>query len=327
MFDVTLGLRYSWEEKDAGAIINGAPFGAAINDPFCIPFGGISAFFSLCDNLSYNNKEDENKLTGTVKAAWEISDAVNLYASVSRGYKAGGFNLDQEAVGNRDANGNFVDQSRFNPESSDSFEIGMKGRFFDRRLTVNSAAFYTTFDDFQINTFTGLGFTVGNVKKVISSGVEVESFLTLGNGVFLTAGATYTDARYDDDLVPANAHLADRRLTQSPLWQSSASLFVDREIPNTNFRWVLNLNWSHIGEVNTGSDLDPEKFREAFDLFNAQVGIKTADGRYEAIVWGRNLGDKRLNTLVFDSVFQGGSWHTFVNPPRLYGLTLKANLL
>ena len=327
VFDVTLGLRYSWEEKDAGAIINGAPFGVAINDPFCIPFGGISAFFSLCDNLSYNNKEDENKLTGTVKAAWEISDAVNLYASVSRGYKAGGFNLDQEAVGNRDANGNFVDQSRFNPESSDSFEIGMKGRFFDRRLTVNSAAFYTTFDDFQINTFTGLGFTVGNVKKVISSGVEVESFLTLGNGVFLTAGATYTDARYDDDLVPANAHLADRRLTQSPLWQSSASLFVDREIPNTNFRWVLNLNWSHIGEVNTGSDLDPEKFREAFDLFNAQVGIKTADGRYEAIVWGRNLGDKRLNTLVFDSVFQGGSWHTFVNPPRLYGLTLKANLL
>ena len=327
VFDVTLGLRYSWEEKDAGAIINGAPFGQAINDPFCIPFGGISAFFSLCDNLSYNNKESENKLTGTVKAAWEISDAVNLYASVSRGYKAGGFNLDQEAVGNRDANGDFVDQSRFDPETSDSFEIGMKGRFLDQRLTINTAAFYTTFDDFQLNTFTGLGFTVGNVKKVITSGVEVESFLTLGDGVFLTAGATYTDARYDDDLVPANAHLADRRLTQSPLWQSSASLFVDREIPNTNFRWVLNLNWSHIGEVNTGSDLDPEKVREAFDLFNAQVGIKTADGRYEAIVWGRNLGDKRLNTLVFDSVFQGGSWHTFVNPPRLYGLTLKANLL
>ena len=327
VFDVTLGLRYSWEEKDAGAIINGAPFGEAINDPFCIPFGGISAFFSLCDNLSYNNKKSENKLTGTVKAAWQVSDSVNLYASVSRGYKAGGFNLDQEAVGNRDANGDFVDQSRFDPETSDSFEIGMKGRFFDQRLTVNTAAFHTTFDDFQLNTFTGLGFTVGNVKKVISSGVEVESFLTLGEGVFLTAGATYTDARYDDGLAPGNAHLEDRRLTQSPLWQSSASFFVDREIPNTNFRWVLNLNWSHIGEVNTGSDLDPEKVREAFDLFNAQVGIKTADGRYEAIVWGRNLADKRVNMLVFDSVFQGGSWHTFVNPPRLYGLTLKANLL
>ena len=326
VFGVTAGLRYSWEEKDAGAIINGAPFGEAINDPFCNVFGQISAFFSLCDNLSYNNKKDEQKLTGTLKGAWQVSDEVNLYASYSRGYKAGGYNLDQEAVGNRDANGNFVDQSRFNPESSDSFEIGMKGRFLGQRLTVNSALFHTTFDDFQLNTFTGLGFTVGNVKKVVSSGVELESFLTLGSGVFLTAGATYTDARYDDDLAPGNAHLADKRLTQSPLWQASASFIVDREIPNTGLRGLLNVNWAHIGEVNTGSDLDPEKIRDAFDLFNAQVGIRTADGRYEVTFWGRNLGNKRMNSLVFDSVFQGGSWHTFVNEPRTYGLTLRVDI-
>ena len=216
VFDITAGARYSWEKKDAGAIINGAPFGEAINDPFCNFFGHISAFFSLCDNLSYNNKESENKVTGTLKLAWQVTDDVNLYTSYSRGYKAGGYNLDQEAVGNRDANGNFVDQSRFDPETSDSFEIGMKGRFFDQRFTVNSALFYTVFDDFQLNTFTGLGFTVGNVKKVVSSGVELESFLTLGEGVFLTMGATYTDARYDDELAPGNAHLADKRLTQSP---------------------------------------------------------------------------------------------------------------
>ncbi|MDE0366540.1 MAG: TonB-dependent receptor [Gammaproteobacteria bacterium] len=327
VFDITAGARYSWEKKDAGAIINGAPYGEAINDPFCNFFGHISAFFSLCDNLSYNNSESENKLTGTLKLAWQVTDDVNLYTSYSRGYKAGGYNLDQEAVGNRDANGNFVDQSRFDPETSDSFEIGMKGRFFDQRFTVNSALFYTVFDDFQLNTFTGLGFTVGNVKKVVSSGVELESFLTLGEGVFLTMGATYTDARYDDELAPGNAHLADKRLTQSPLWQASGSIFLDREIPNTNFRWVANANWSHIGEVNTGSDLDhPQKVRDAFNVFNAQIGIKTADGRYEITAWGRNLSDKQVNMLVFDSVFQSGSWHTFVNEPRTYGITLKASL-
>ena len=325
-FAITAGARYSWEEKDAGAIINGAPFGEAINDPFCGPFGGISSFFSLCDNLSYNNKKSENKVTGTLKLAWQVSDDVNLYTGYSRGYKAGGFNLDQEAVGNRDANGNFVDQSRFGPETADSFEVGMKSQFLDGRWTLNTALFHTVFNDFQLNTFTGLGFTVGNVKNVTSSGVELESFVVLGDGVYLTAGATYTDARYDDDLAPGNAHLADRRLTQSPLWQSSASLFIDREIPNSNLRWTFNANWSHVGEVNTGSDLDPEKVREAFNYYNAQVGIKTADGRYEAILWGRNLSDRRLNYLVFDSVFQSGSWHTFINAPRTYGLTLKANL-
>ena len=117
-------------------------------------------------------------------------------------------------------------------------------------------------------------------------------------------------------------------MTQSPLWQASASLFVDREIPNTNYRWIMNANWSHVGEVNTGSDLDhPQKVRKAFDMFNAQAGIKTADGRYEVVAWGRNLSNKRSNMLVFDSVFQGGSWHTFGNAPRTYGLTVKVNLV
>ena len=322
-FGVTVGVRYSSEEKDAGMIINGAPFGEAISDPFC----ALIPIDSLCDNASYNNKAKEDEVTGTFKLAWQVTDDTNVYASYSRGYKAGGYNLDQEALGFRDENGNFIDESRFDPETSDSFELGVKGRFLDQRLTVNTALFHTTFDDFQLNTFTGLGFTVGNVKKAVSTGVELESFLTLGDGVFLTVGATYTDARYGEGLVPANAHLEDRRLTQSPLWQASASFFVDREIPDTGLRWLLNANWSHVGEVNTGSDLDhPQKVREAFNLFNAQVGLKTADGRYEVSLWGRNLSNRRLNSLVFDSVFQGGSWHTFGNEPRTYGVRVAASL-
>ena len=326
VLDLTLGLRYSTEEKDAGSIINGAPFGEFVNDPFCIPFGGIPSFFSLCDNLSYNNQADESKVTGTLKASWRIADGVNSYAGFSRGYKAGGFNLDQEAVGFRDANGTFVDQSQFGPETSDSWELGMKTRWLDGSLTVNGALFHTTFEGFQLNTYTGLGFTVGNVRKATTKGVEVESSLALGGGLFVTAGATYADARYGDNLVPANAHLESNRLTQSPLWQGSASLFVDREIPGTNWRWWSNLNWSHVGAVNTGSDLDPEKVRGAFNLYNANVGVGTADGRYELILWGRNLTNKRTNMLVFDSVFQPGSWHTWVNAPRMFGLTLKARL-
>ena len=322
-FDVTLGLRYSTEEKDAGAIINGAPFGETVDDPFC----GIVPIASLCDNLSYNNKEDESEVTGTLKGAFAVTEDVNLYASYSRGYKAGGFNLDQEAVGFRDANGDPVDQSRFDPETSDSFELGVKARGMDGRLTVNSALFHTRFDQFQLNTFTGLGFTVGNVKEVTSQGLEVESMVALGGGVFLTAGFTYADARYGDGLIEANAHLEGKRVTQSPLWQSSMSVFVERDIPDTDWRFLLNANWSHVGEVNTGSDLDPEKVRAALNLLNAQFGVRSSDGRYEAIVWGRNLTDKTTNSLVFDSVFQGGSWHTFVNPPRTAGVTVKVSLL
>ena len=320
--DVVLGVRYSTEEKDAGAIINGAPYGESVSDPFCafVPIG------SLCDNASYNNVADESKLTGTLKAAWAPSAGLRLYASYGHGYKAGGFNLDQEAVGNRDADGNLVDQSHFGPETSDSLEFGLKGQFLDRRLTVNGALFHTTFSDFQLNTFTGLGFTVGNVKEAVARGVEIESTFAPSSAFYLTAGVTYTDARYADDLAAANQHLAGKRLTQSPLWQSSVSAFFERDLPGTGLQLLANANWFHIGELNTGSDLDPEKFREGFSLINAQVGLRTADGRYEAIVWGRNLADRRINTLVFDSVFQTGSWHTWVNLPRTFGLRARAGL-
>ena len=60
--------------------------------------------------------------------------------------------------------------------------------------------------------------------------------------------------------------------------------------PNSDLRWLFNLNWSHIGEVNTGSDLDPGESAGAFNLFNRALGLKTTDDRYEAILWGRNLG-------------------------------------
>ncbi len=319
--EVVLGLRYSSEEKDAGAIINGAPFGESVSDPFCafVPVG------SLCDNASYNNVADESNLTGTLKAAWSPADNLRLYLSYARGYKAGGFNLDQEAVGNRDANGNLVDQSHFGPETSDSLEFGIKGQFLERRLTVNSAAFHTTFTDFQLNTFTGLGFTVGNVKEAVARGVEIESSFAPSGDLYLTAAVTYADARYGDDLAAANAHLAGKRLTQSPLWQSSLSAFFERDLPGTGWRLLGHANWFHIGEVNTGSDLDPEKFREGFGLLNAQAGVRSSDGRYEVVAWGRNLADRRMNMLVFDSVFQAGSWHTFLNPPRTFGLKLRAN--
>ena len=192
-------------------------------------------------------------------------------------------------------------------------------------MTVNSALFHTTFNDFQLNTFTGLGFTVENVAGAVARGVEIESSFAPSGGLYLTAGVTYADTRYDDNLGEANTHLAGKRLTQSPLWQSSLSAFFERDLPGTGWRFLANANWSYIGEMNTGSDLDPEKFREGFGLVNAQIGIASSDGRYEAIAWSRNLTDRRMNMLVFDSVFQTGSWHTWVNPPRTFGLKVRAN--
>ncbi len=69
----------------------------------------------------------------------------------------------------------------------------------------------------------------------------------------------------------------------------------------------------------------PRSYTRIFGL-DGTLGVGTADGRYEVILWGRNLADKRTNTLVFDSVFRSSSLHTWVNPPGAFGLTPKAQL-
>lgn len=319
--DITLGLRYSDEEKEASSIINDAPYWTAIDDPFCtfVPIG------SLCQNASYLNKESEDETTGTLKYAYQLGDNINTYISYSRGYKAGGYNLDQEAVGSQDASGNWVDESRFDPELSDSYELGMKGDFFDSTLTLNIALFYTEFEDFQLNTFTGLGFTVGNIPEVTTEGVEVEGLYQISDIAFLSFGATYADARYISVPAADVATLKGNRLTQSPLWQGTASLFVEDALPNSDWMYNFNLNFSHVGQANTGSDLNPIKVRGAFNMVNASFNLESGDGRWGVGIWGRNLGDTQRNQLVFNSVFQGGSWSTFGNIGRTFGVTLTAN--
>ena len=318
----TLGLRYSHEEKTGSGIINGAAVGAPlIHDPMCStavagPFG------SFCNNPSFKQKVKENEWTGTAKVAYQLSENLHTYAGVSRGYKAGGFNLDQQAVA--------LEGVTFDPETSLSYELGLKGTFLDGALIVNTAAFHTTFDDFQLNTFTGLGFFITNVKEVTSKGVELETLWAMSDSITLSMGVTYANARYGtDEPIPVDTlgtDISGRRLNLSPYWQSSTALFIEDTLPGTDWSYAFNVNWSFVGQVNTGSDLRPEKERGAFNKWNSQIALTSPEGKYTATVWGRNLGNTIRRNVVANTPLQTGSYSTFLTIGRTYGLTLSAYL-
>ena len=128
---------------------------------------------------------------------------------------------------------------------------------------------------------------------------------------------------HKDDV--ANEAIADRRLTQSPLWQGTTALFVEDQLFDSDWRYNFNINFSHVGEANTGSSLTPEKVRKAMNFVNSSLNLYSADGRWEVGIWGRNLGDTIREQLIFDSVFQGTSRSTFTNIGRTYGMTFTAN--
>ncbi|HEY8120848.1 MAG TPA: hypothetical protein VII78_05975, partial [Myxococcota bacterium] len=58
-------------------------------------------------------------------------------------------------------------------------------------------------------------------------------------------------------------------------------------------------------------------------LMNMEVGVVSPDEHWELSFWVNNLTDEYVNQIVFDSVFQAGSYSTFFNAPRMWGGTLK----
>lgn len=408
--DVTVGLRYSSETKSAFGSINGGRPGQAVNEAWCnnIPGAFLSVRIvvsSLCDNASWENSESETEWTGTLSASYSLTDDLNSYLSYSRGYKAGGYNLDQESYdsvicwnygapfnglggmtadptrrvalanaalspvvltptsgGSRfevvDNDNNpatnpcegkaagdeafQVDNTRFDPEFADSLEAGLKATFLGGALTVNSAAFWTQYEDFQLNTFNGLGFVISNVSEVDSWGLEVEAFWNIVEGLFATFGVTYADTTYGDEArdgqgrplsnlldAPTGGNVDQRvsargkRITHAPAWQGSASIYYEAPVTRDGWLGFFSGNLSYRGRHNTGSNLHPIKVENSYALLNAQAGLRSPDGLWEAVLWGNNLRNKFVNTLIFDSVFQSGSFHTFFNQPRMWGVTVR----
>ena len=136
--------------------------------------------------LDLDGKRKENKISGTVVLSYKPTDQLLTYASYSRGYKAGGFNLDRSALTRQTivdaatgqpiagaiclsaatpgcARAASAEDLEFKPETNDAFELGAK--FNGGMIDVNVAVFHQLFENFQLNTFNGVNFIVENINS------------------------------------------------------------------------------------------------------------------------------------------------------------------
>ena len=396
-FSFTIGARYGWERKEGSGIHLGAAPGTLSNAPFCDrattfpanPLGGALAFAlatslrqnlsNTCDNISWEGDFVKRNWSGTLQLGYAFTDDVNAYASASRGYKAGGFNLDPDAfdcvvvdiarnpqpvgtvLSGDPANGVWClpqDNTRFKPEESLNYELGLKSQLFDGRVTANLALFWTDFEGYQLNTFTGLGFIINNIEEVLSRGAELEVTAYPWDGVIANFSVTYADTRYGDDIdtcfevqypdlsvnrcpnnpttggldtlpggsgtgnvFPRDQFADGHRIPQASAWTGSLSLNVQRPLFDTGWFWYGGGNLYYRGRHKTSSDLDPRKAQEAYVKLNLQAGFRSPDERFDIQAWANNVTDEIVTTGYFDSVFQGGSISAFRQAPRMYGVT------
>lgn len=366
-FAITAGLRYTREEKEVTASFdtNSPPACAALESAFgfdpvsgFVSFatgaslppatiaGGARAIGTIClpyarsglDNTGYDQERTDEEVSGTLRATFDLSDDVMTYAGYSRGFKAGGFNLDRQFNGPIDpARGYTNVDTSFAPEIIDAYEAGFKSTLAGGALQLNGNVFYQEIQDFQLNTFNGIAFVVESVQESTSRGLELDfQYATPVDGLDISGGYAYVDATYDevntgDPLVDA---IESKNLSLSPEHFLTGQVIYERPI-SANLMGLFALDARYVSEYNTGSDLDPEKVQEAFTLVNARLGVSTENG-WSVELWGRNLTDETYAQVAFDAFAQGSrggagtsndprstaSYDAFLGAPRTYGITL-----
>ena len=375
--DLTLGLRYTNENKDFDATFandnlfcaqNRALLGPLLTSPLAGLAGGLLGLScqgnstSELDGVSIADSRDEDEFTGTAILSWKPVDELLFYGSYSRGYKAGGFNLDRSALSNPLLlNVAALDPTnlQFEEETVDAFELGAK--YATRDLTVSVAAFRQEFTNFQLNTFNGSVFLVQNVNScgtdlneadedasastgacdpddvepgVVAQGVELEALLRPAPFLDVTAGLTYADTSYEDDLIgddsgtpldPALRLLPNDNLSNAPELVATGSVTWTPPIGDTGLSGLFFVNARVTGDYNTGSDLLYGKEQDGYIVVNARIGIRGADDRWAIEGWAANLFDEDYTQVAFNTPFVAPqqTYSAFLAEPRTYGVTVR----
>jgi iron complex outermembrane recepter protein len=183
---LTAGGRYTNERKEINSTVNFSNniCGLLINSPLTALRGPVCSLNSTAIGFAAGapgTSRSEDEWTGTVNLSFKPIEDLMIYASYSKGYKSGGYNLDTSALdqvcnptfdttcaarlalpANRPFNGRpEASDLQFAAEKVDSYEVGVK--FDGRKIDINVAAFRSAFDNFQLNTFNGNTFEVTNV--------------------------------------------------------------------------------------------------------------------------------------------------------------------
>lgn len=301
-------------------------------------YPNMSAFLPL--NTRFNGKEELNttEITPKLSVAYKHSKG-NVYASVSKGYKAGGFNtqLFSDILKNRmknelmdkfgvkmEENAEYNDASAttYRPEESLHYEIGTHlAPLADGSLKIDAALFLIECKNQQLTVFpdgTSTGRMMSNAGKSRSYGAEVSASYTLQRltleGSYGYAHATFRSYK------SGNNDYSGNHLPLAPRETMSANLSYRIPAPKSFANHlILNIGWNGVGRI---------YWDESNSLSQAFYGLASASiswekGHYGASIWGKNLFDEEYKAFYFESM-----QHPFfsLGKPRQIGITLHYNL-
>lgn len=300
----TLGLRYNDESKDLDKAARNEGAGTratSIGAPELIVLARPADLAIIGDLRSHEWQgldRDKDKWTWSANMQWDATDNAMLYASVSTGYKSGGFDeaysgadetiRTSDGIFSNEPNGGVLpgpDSSilEYTDETVTSYELGAKMSLLDGAAEMNVAIFRSEYDDLQTSSLVGDVFRVGNAGESVSQGVEVDGRWALTERLTLGGAVAYLNAEYDDfkgatctvpqvsDPIANPGCLADDGSNIEP-GESGGQDLTDQDMLFSP-EWSANLNiqynypLSNGMEVSAGVDMNySDEYYSALDL-------------------------------------------------------------
>lgn len=307
---LTVGARQTWDKKSGtfSVIDNIAATSGGYVAPATTPYSNV------------NVSDKWSAFTPKVTLGAEVNPDLFFYGTISKGYKAGGF---QSAPPSAAA----VTVS-FSPEQVWNYEIGMRSEWFDRRLRFNATGFYMDYTDLQVQQLVFIipgdlsssVLVTDNAGAVTIKGVELETLANLAHGLNLGVNYSYIDAKFDEFVTSTGADLAGNRLRRTP--KSSLSVFGDYEIevsPNGG-SLAFRAEYGRKGSFYFENENTPTQLQESYGLFDASLRYLSPDEDWEVSLWGKNLSDKVYRTAAISVRDTGFSK---IGAPTTWGMTFK----
>ncbi|GAA0333777.1 TonB-dependent receptor [Sphingomonas oligophenolica] len=326
---VTGGARYTRDFKeilsrnriDPSLALPPLPGGAAVCAQLTPALGG-----PVFPNCLYTASTTNSKVTWLASTDWRPVEHTMVYASVSRGYKAGGFTPPGTSVFKTQA---ALDAAftPYLPETVTSYEVGFKSDLFDRRVRINGSAYYLDYTNIQASTreFTNnlLISIIHNAASATIYGGELEVTAAPTRNLTITGSTGYIHAKYNTYVARDTAgNITDLSGTPfaAPKWTAAVGGTYTVPLSDGSIRMNANYAWTDdIVFAGTAASL-PSVTQKAYGLLDARISWHVASQGLDVAVFAKNLTDK----IYYQNIALAGPINLgSLGDPRTFGIQAR----
>jgi iron complex outermembrane receptor protein len=289
--------------------------------------------FTLGPNLTpglFQGQLNQNNISWRFGADWTPIEKTLLYATITKGYKAGDFPTL--------AASSYISLKPVTQESVVAYEVGVKSRFADNRVEVDGALFRYNYRNKQLEArepdpqgIFGFLNALVNVPKSREDGAELTVKLRPVTGLTASAAVTYLDSAVVGKFSNFNPYvnipldLQGEAFPNTPKWSFGVGARYDWNVSSRYFAYIgMDARYQSetqgaFGTYNAIQEGLPSLVIKAYGVLDLRAGLESDDGHWRFAVFGNNVTNEYYWT---QAIRTSDNAVRYAGLPLTYGLTV-----